>query len=157
MKQLFFILLFFLNSLFIFSQNIQRSSLGMSGASNEFVSNNTDYYISQSIGQKSVIGSYNHLRQGFQQPSIKSKIITSELQVSIFPNPTDQIINIVLVDTEKSILFLTLYDTYGRQIFNRRVDYLSSYQLDVSAISSGMYLLKLFNGDKSFEAQIIKQ
>lgn len=156
MKQL-FTFIFLTNSLFLSAQNIQKSSLGMSGTSKEFVSNNTDYYISQSIGQKSLIGTYTNLRQGFQQPYINAKIVASELQVTIYPNPTDQMINISLGDTEKSVLFLTLYDTYGKLIINKKIDYSSSTQLDISSLSSGLYLLKLFNGNQSFVAQIIKQ
>lgn len=160
MKQLLTIL-FLTNSLFVFAQNVQRSSLGMSGASNELVSNNTAYYISQSVGQNSLIGTFANqettIRQGFQQPFIASKIIVSELDANIFPNPTEGSINIVLSDSRESTLFLLLYDSFGRLLSNKSIDYKTSYKMDMYSLSSGVYILKLSNGNKNFVAQIIKQ
>ena len=70
------------------SQEIQRSSINSSGSS---VSSN-NLYLSQSIGQSSVVGTKSSdqtaIRQGFQQPvTLSNGKVSKNIQLTIYPNP----------------------------------------------------------------------
>ena len=55
----------------VYSQSIIKSTVGAGGSSQTITSHNKTYFISQSIGQTSVIGTFTNngytIRQGFQQ------------------------------------------------------------------------------------------
>ena len=69
-------------------QEIQRSSINSAGSS----SSSNNLYLSQSIGQPSVVGSLSTdktlVRQGFQQPVLLSNgKVSKNIQLTIYPNP----------------------------------------------------------------------
>lgn len=153
-------ILFLTSSLLIQAQNIKRSSFGLSGASEIVAHNNTTYFISQSIGQNSLIGTFSSqgatIRQGFQQPNVNSKINVTKLNAKVFPNPTNQYLNIELNNIKESLVFISLYDSYGRCLLKENLNSLKANTLDLSSYSSGIYFLNIFSENKSFVAQIIK-
>ena len=71
-----------------------KQTLGQHGSAQFIYANNKSYFLHQSIGQASVIKTYNsnqyQLRQGFLQP-IKATLINSgfdtTIEVSTYPNP----------------------------------------------------------------------
>jgi hypothetical protein len=157
------IILCFLTSSLVFSQNVQRSSLGSSGDTKEVVIKNKHYYISQSVGQSSVIGTFTNgsktIRQGFQQPLIKVEYISSldnHLNASVYPNPVSTYVTILFNETLKTSTDILIYDTTGKLVYNKSQEPTDSFKVDMSYLASGVYLLNLTSGNKKFIARLIK-
>jgi hypothetical protein len=147
-----------------FSQNLQRSSLGSSGNSSEIIVNNKTYYISESVGQNSVIGTFNTanytIRQGFQQPEFRLKIIPSannSLNALVFPNPVNTQVNISLSEKLDASIEVIVYDFLGKKIIQKTQSSVQTFTVDMSFLASGMYLLKLKSNQKEFIATLIKK
>ena len=74
-----------------YAQSVVRSNVGSAGSSQTIISNKSSYFISQSIGQSSVIGTSGVIRQGFQQPPtsfiIRESGTKNEYHATIYPNP----------------------------------------------------------------------
>ncbi len=164
MKLFIFTLFFGSFSFFLNAQNLQRSSLGTSGASTKISVSNNNYYVSQSVGQNSVIGTLvngdNAIRQGYQQPPISVKVLAdsnSTLEASVFPNPVDTFITIQFSEVLKNPINVVIYDISGKLILNNTKNPTQSFNVDMSFFSSGVYLLSIVSGNKKYSAQLIKK
>ncbi|WP_457610406.1 T9SS type A sorting domain-containing protein [Lutibacter sp.] len=162
MKQFYFLLIFLLN-ITIYAQKIQRSTFSSSGNSIQVTVLNKEYYVSQSIGQKSVIGSFKNsnytVRQGFQQyPLIagKSNQITLKFSALVYPNPVDKKIKIVLNEELTTNLTITIYDILGRLQYRNAKKYPSKFDLDLSFLSTGTYFMTLIANGKNQQYKLIK-
>jgi len=72
--------------------------------------------------------------------------------ISIFPNPTQNILNI---QSEETIIDASVYDLLGKKI---KVIQLSNNTMDVSNLAQGMYIIKVVGeNDKTFSTKFIKQ
>ncbi len=72
------------------------------------------------------------------------------LEMTIFPNPTTGylLINTVLLQTGEVVV--NLYDTFGRLVLRKQVDYRTeSIELDVSELPNGIYMVNLRGSGKS--------
>lgn len=96
------------------------------------------------------------LTQGFQQPEdftigIRS-IVAADVFVNLYPNPTAQSIRMDLKYGENSRLKIELIDVLGRVLNSDNLEVtknlVSNYQLDVSALSAGMYMFRLTDNGK---------
>jgi hypothetical protein len=74
----------------------------------------------------------------------------------VFPNPTNSILNLRLPEDFSTIL-LSLQDMQGREVLASRRASAVSDVLDLSKISSGMYLLKIDWQGKSYGVKVLKQ
>lgn len=91
------------------------------------------------------------LTQGFQQPDELTvgirQIPVSNVFVSLYPNPTIQSIRMDVKYDKNSRIQIELVDMLGRILNSDNLDVLkgqvSNYQLDVSALASGMYMFRL--------------
>ena len=72
-------------------------------------------------------------------------------QLSVFPNPTNNVINIKL-DNYTGAINLQLYDLTGKLIKSA-----SERTLDLEVCSKGIYLLKVAYGDRVHEVKVIKE
>ncbi|OQP44795.1 peptidase [Niastella yeongjuensis] len=84
-------------------------------------------------------------------------ITSNEVQkVAVFPNPATQVVNLNLTGyTGKSDV--SLFDVNGRMVMTRIVSSVNS-QFDISALPSGIYMLRIKNGGKEVNmTKIIKQ
>jgi len=161
-KQLFINLFFAMNSLLLFAQNAQRTSIGISGSSTQIESNQTTYYVSQSVGQSGVIGNTlknNSIRQGFQQPPLMATLLEHEinsLNVLVFPNPAKQKINIVLKEKDVSNLHIQIIDSQGKLLYDIDKNQTDNVNLDVSNLASGIYHIFLNANGKTNTIKLIK-
>lgn len=73
-------------------------------------------------------------------------------QIVVYPNPASEFLW-VGSDTSFPIESYNIYDTSGRLIMSKTYD-LNEKKIDVSALSSGVYLLKLFNSDAEVTKKI---
>lgn len=146
-----------------YAQYKQRSSLGMSGSSSSITIGDSKYYISSSVGQKSVIGTIGNdtftMRQGFQQPPIRVMAMpdsNSVIEVVVYPNPVDNFVTVIFGSMVESDIVSTLYDIRGRVITTTIMAPTQSFQVDMSLLASGTYILKIIIASEGFSTHLIK-
>ncbi|RXR20916.1 T9SS type A sorting domain-containing protein [Flavobacterium amnicola] len=71
-------------------------------------------------------------------------------KITIYPNPTNGFINI---PSEFGIHKIVIYDLSGKILVEKE---LYSEAVDVQNLTSGMYLIKLFGGNKNYQTKFIK-
>lgn len=142
---------------------IMRSNLGSSGSSQSVVTSNGTYNVSQSIGQSSVIGTHfkngYYLRQGYQQPSTKIKVlkeITYELDAKVYPNPFNQVITISFGEAVQHPISVTIFDVNAKLIYSENFSAMHRLQLNLSDFSDGIYMLKVHSDTQFFNTKLIK-
>lgn len=146
------------------SYRIVRSNIGAAGSSKVIKTAKGNYTVSQSIGQSSVVGTHHnngyYLRQGYQQPSDKIKIIkefsSSQLKAIIYPNPFEKSVLISFNEAIESEISVLVFDISGKMIYSQKFGALQSIELNLDDISQGTYLLKVLSTDKIFSTKLIK-
>ncbi len=170
---------FIVNSFLVFilicqsanSQYLKFSTLASGGGTE----NNSSGYISQVIGQSSIVVGTSStqgviFRQGFKQPVIGKKKgqNTSALQATseqikwsivAFPNPFSKWVTVQFSSLTQNPIFLQLYDIQGSIMFE------SSYPSGITEIrlekfqffAPGKYILRVFEKDKLQSLSLIKQ
>ncbi|PWH81502.1 hypothetical protein DIS18_14570 [Algibacter marinivivus] len=142
---------------------IIRSNVGVGGSSKTFQTSKGTYVISQSIGQSSVIGTYTsngyYLRQGFQQPHKRIKVIKStysSLRAKVYPNPFDYNIQISFKENVSEDINIDVYDISGKLVFSKSFLPSRKIQMNLENLSSGAYTLKAISNGKLFNSKLIK-
>lgn len=143
--------------------HIKSSSLGSSGSSQIVETSKGRLYISQSLGQASVIGTHHnngyYLRQGYQQPSNSAKAVKDldiKLRAKVYPNPFSQRLFISFSDTIINDVSVQLFDVEARMIYTEEFLPAQKVELQLQGISSGTYFLKVASGKKLFNTKLIK-
>jgi len=144
---------------------IIRSNLGMSGSTNNLVTKKGTYYVSQSIGQSSVIGTSfkngYYLRQGYQQPLNKIKVTPltkrNNLNAKIYPNPFDESVSVSFDEDMQNEISIQVFDVAGKLVFGQKFSPTKNIELILNNISSGSYLIKVQSQNKLFNAKLIKK
>ncbi|WP_245686449.1 T9SS type A sorting domain-containing protein [Psychroflexus sediminis] len=77
---------------------------------------------------------------------------SSFAELSVYPNPVSSSLTVETNSTDE--LNLSLFDIRGKQIYSVKMS--ENKTIDLEAISSGMYFLKINNGVKSITKKIIK-
>ncbi len=67
-----------------------------------------------------------------------------DTQMSIFPNPASEYMNLISHD---NIITLELFNLTGQMVFGAEVR-TNNYKLDISALPQGFYMLKLTSANK---------
>jgi len=146
------------------SKYLIRSTLGMNGLSKTITSSTGTYFIQQSIGQASVIGTYTKdnytIRQGFQQPLHSGKkLINMEnsLKANLYPNPFRQTLNILFDEKITDDLFVVIYNLSGKVLFSNKYPASQKLNLPLSYMINGNYILKITADNKQLVVKILKQ
>ena len=90
----------------------------------------------------------NILTQGFQQPKLLVTAVTTiegELLGSLFPNPINNNVNVIVSVKSKFII----YDMLGKQIGNWNL-ITGKNEIDLSKLADGMYQATLINTENNF-------
>lgn len=163
MKYIFFILSFFVSITFSFSQGfILSSTLGSNGNSKHIKTTNGNYYVSESINQTSVIGTFSKknytIRQGFQQPlsGVKFSFINN-LKAKVYPNPFSQSIYISFSEVISNPIYITISDMSGRNLKSLKYIASQKIELPLDTFSSGIYILKVTTKNKQFITNLLKK
>jgi hypothetical protein len=146
----------------IHSQELHHQALSAQGTSKEL---SNGIYVSQTIGQQSVIGNYTNqgktYGQGFQQ-STWSKYILSNANIPIstitYPIPFTTSINFQFSEPINERIHLELFDVRGRLVF--QTDQLPTGNLltiEMPILASTNYLVKLTASNYTYYTQILKQ
>jgi hypothetical protein len=77
----------------------------------------------------------------------------SSNNISVFPNPTSESINIISYDTRFKKYQLVIYNEYGQMEFKKDIEFIKEYSVDLRNYKSGLHIIML-NNDKE---QIIKK
>ncbi len=155
MKSLVFFILFFQAS-FAFAQQTILPSGGDANQGNGSIS----YSVGQ-INFQTHTGTEGSVSEGVQQPYEISviDIIESEniqMNVSVFPNPTTNILNLKIENKDLLELNLKLFDFNGKQIEEKKISS-SETQLNFSGLVSSIYYLRVYHGEHQLKAfKIIK-
>ena len=122
--------------------------------------------ISQSIGQESVIGNFSNdnvkIIQGFQQPFWTRLISNSSsvipIEITHFPNPVTDNLNLNFYNYEIGELNLSIYDYSGRILMKRKISVESGKSIvNLTTLPSGSFLIGLKNDKINYYIKIIKK
>jgi hypothetical protein len=109
--------------------------------------------ISYSIGQvvyTSATGINGSINQGVQQPynfDVITGIEHTEIELSIYPNPTIGQVNLCIADSRTQEYSLQLFDATGRLIMkNSRLNELNSFSME--SYAAGAYTLSVYKKDE---------
>lgn len=87
--------------------------------------------------------------EGFHQPMLSARAVspsTAGYDISIFPNPTQELLNVLIKTPEAEDLKLTLADVTGKTIYTQRVPSgTPEIQVSVKHLPEGMYMLSVAN------------
>jgi hypothetical protein len=156
------LLLFFSIGLTVFGQSLHHQMLSSQGTSKALFNG---MFISQTIGQQSVIGNYSQngvtYGQGFQQ-SIWSKYINSSVNnpitTVVYPNPFISIINFKFSQSIKETISVTLFDIQGRLVYSEDKKASDNIlTLELPNLASSNYLVRLSTTNYNYYTQILKQ
>jgi hypothetical protein len=81
----------------------------------------------------------------------------NEMEVSIYPNPVQNYLNIKFANSNFETIDLQMFDASGRTVM-KLTDISSKgseYQVDVSKMNNGIYLLKLNTAGKTLTKRIL--
>jgi hypothetical protein len=160
MRILYFVLLLMLTS--VNAQNLHHQ---MQSAQGNSVVLNNGTFISQTVGQQSVIGNTTKngytSGQGYQQivwgKYINSNI-TSNITTTTYPNPFIQSVNFQFSKPINETISIAIFDVRGRLIYQqekRAIDNLLT--IDLESIASSNYLVKLSATNYTYYTQIFKK
>ena len=147
------------------NKNLVNSTTGVSGKSITISQNNKKYDVRQSIGQASLIGTFEGrkytVNQGFIQPLVINKILdktsTLDLDVTFFPNPFVQSTYLIFKEEIIGSVEVALYDMVGRLLLNKTYMGNKNIKVDFDNLFSGRYILKVKANNKQFIKNIIKK
>jgi len=73
----------------------------------------------------------------------------------IFPNPSNEKINIVLPDSfDSSNAFLQIFNLQGKRIILENLFH-KAHELDISELANGIYILNIYNGQFNFNTKLV--
>ena len=126
----------------IASQSIEKFSIDSGGASTAVNGIEVLYTIGEVVVQEISTPTVS-LSEGFINPIANEALSTTDYQlssanISIYPNPTSQYINI---KTDVILTKIELFDVLGKQIFQSR---LVINSVEVSNFKTGIYFLRLY-------------
>ena len=78
-------------------------------------------------------------------------------EISIFPNPTNRIISIDMMDVDPSNYDITIINILGEEILhiNENVSGIYNNKVDLASFSKGTYIIQIANKHKVFTDKII--
>jgi Secretion system C-terminal sorting domain len=125
------------------------------------------YYEQDSVSEPPIViptehPEMDHDPNGFlsDSPLVPKIIHLADLDIQVFPNPTPGQLNLFLpAETAVESLGVLIFDLKGtmlhREEWNAKEN--STLTVDMTALSSGMYLLKIISGNESVERRIVKE
>ncbi|MFK7773344.1 MAG: T9SS type A sorting domain-containing protein [Saprospiraceae bacterium] len=146
-----------------FGQSMMKQTLGIHGSSEFIYTNNKSYFFQQSIGQASVINTYNannhQLRQGFLQP-VKAALINSgfdtTIDVFIYPNPFDETINLDFEEVLTDEIIISFHNILGQLIYQEKFAPSENLTLQFSNLPIGTYVLRGQMRSQTFAVKLIR-
>ena len=146
-----------------------NSVLTSSGGTSTLNLSNKKYTVQYSVGQQGLIGFVKNnysARQGFIQPPIFFKSINQnekkisneilKLNISLYPNPFVDLVNINLNEDIKDNLNVAIFDLSGRLVFEKVLPPIKRNVINLNKLKTSKYLIKVNTDNKIFNTIIIK-
>jgi len=96
----------------------------------------------------------------FQYTEIKEvdleKNITANMQISVYPNPNTEILNVDIESLDQKNILLTVFDAGGREIVKSKYELKlgkQTLQINTSSLARGVYMLNISDETKSSISQ----
>jgi hypothetical protein len=89
----------------------------------------------------------------FKNASEPQKILDSKYDLQIYPNPVFDIVNLYLSGKSS---FISIYNLQGKKLFNLQTNN-QKVDIDMSAYTSGMYILKIISEEEEITKMLIKK
>jgi len=163
MKKIIFLTLVFGYANCLFSQSITPQVISSAGNYAE----GTNVSISWTLGEvatETIGNNDNIITQGFHQPDYNIVVIehieSPQLDVTIYPNPTNGLLNIEWKGNDNSTAVISLFDLTGKQIINQKVSETSSIgQIDITGLANSTYILQIISEDAKLKKdfRIVKE
>ena len=145
MKKFYLIFTLLTISYFGISQSLSHDVVGTAGSENSELS-----WTLGELTTTTLTSTNETLTQGFQQAElilVSTRNLENHFQVSSYPNPFDQFINIKKDTNEE--LYVECIDMLGRTLHQEKlVDNVQS--IDLSHLASAMYFLKVYDQNGQF-------
>lgn len=77
--------------------------------------------------------------------------------LSVYPNPTNDVLNLVIPDNYELSGTVTIYNTVGQTVYTSSVAHTNTYSINVSSFESGVYFVKFTKENQSKTVQFIKK
>ncbi len=145
-----------------YSQDIHHQMVSAQGISKTLPNG---MFISQTIGQQSVIGNFTNngytFGQGFQQ-SVWSKYIHSNsnnvITTITYPNPFISSINFQFSQVINETISVSIFDIRGRLVFTQNKQAINTIlTIELPNLASSNYLVHLTTSNYNYFTQILKQ
>jgi hypothetical protein len=94
--------------------------------------------------------------EGINEPKVQS----SMFNVQCYPNPATNYITISQrnAKSEKPNKYvLTLRNIEGQKLLSENVEFTSTYKLDISSLTNGVYFLTMQNNQKNYVSKVVIQ
>ncbi len=144
---------------FSMAQSLSPEVISSAGSSFTNSSATLDWTVGEPV-TSTLNNSNNILSQGFHQPNLLVTAISeaaADYSVTLFPNPTVDLIQLQILNTLNEIIFIDLHNAEGKLLLSQQINTSSNLQIDMSKYSTGTYLLSLTNNQEKIKTyQIIK-
>jgi hypothetical protein len=79
----------------------------------------------------------------------------SEANISVYPNPAK---GKLTINSSRPITAIEVYSLSGKRIYSDfDVNQQTSKEIDLSGYSKGIYIMKIYNGTKSYKRKVVVQ
>lgn len=160
----FILLCFFLFvSVVVLGQELHHQMISAQGGSKKL---KTGHYVSQTIGQQSIVGSRFDagyaIIQGFQQ-SVWRKLmdettLTEQQTITVYPNPVKETVNFQFGGTILAgPMQILLFDTLGRLVSQSKATIEDNkVRMTLNFLAPGMYLVQLRQKERTYYTKLLK-
>jgi hypothetical protein len=153
--------LFLIGAFLTINQINAQESVSSSGGNSSGSSGNVSYSVGQ-IFYTTVNGTTAYLSQGVEQPLEIQTVLGLDnfnvsLELSVYPNPTTDIIYLKVKESSFESLQYQLFDINGRLIENNKISENSTI-IQMDTYPEAIYLLKVIDNNKEVKTfKIIKR
>lgn len=117
--------------------------------------NRTDRVIEIDLTKSAEITASSSLTEEDTNEEQLIEVELANLDIRIYPNPTQGVLKVEIPEIGDINPTLTVFNMQGKQLINKTISNQVS-TINLSNQPSGMYLMKLINGQESLEWKIIK-
>ncbi|MBN8682193.1 MAG: T9SS type A sorting domain-containing protein [Chitinophagales bacterium] len=155
MKHRWFILPAMLYGIALHGQTLQRPTFSNVGNNNAALT----FTVGESIAYYAAVNPSGSLSIGAQPGERKTGVDTDDpdllRKIELFPNPTDGLLTLQIIDSDTDPFQVTLYNTLGQKLSEQRMGS-GTHVVDLCNQAAGSFFLLFTRGDKQAQFTIIK-
>ncbi|MDG1509500.1 MAG: T9SS type A sorting domain-containing protein [Flavobacteriaceae bacterium] len=142
----------------LFGQKVHHQMISSQGKTS---TTNSGVIVKHTIGQLSVTGNFKgsfFVQQGFQQSLWANYLSSSDkVHITTSPNPFTEIVNFNLNNINADRVTVQIFDISGKLVFGKeQLTTNNQYTLNLSTLSIGTYLVRLYGKELNHYTKIIK-